>query len=109
VLYAGDGQTEIPGAELVAPLQVQARDSLGNGVPDVLVTFAVSGDAQLEMAEAYTDLDGVASVGLTLGSTPGTYAVTAAVPDSMTATGTPLAGSPVSLAAEAVALDFVPP
>lgn len=107
-LYAGDGQSELVTTNLAEPLQVQVLDSLGNGVPDVLVTFSADGDATLDSAEVYTDLDGVASVGLTLGTALGTYAVTAAVPDSMTVTGLPLAGSPLTLGAEAVAYGVAP-
>jgi hypothetical protein len=101
--FSGDAQQEIPLSPVPQPLQVQVRDSLGNGVPGMLVTFSVSGDATLDAAEAYTDLDGVAGVALTLGSALGAYTVTAAVPDSMTVTGLPLDGSPVVLGAEAVA------
>jgi hypothetical protein len=107
--FSGDTQQEIPLSPLPQPLQVQVRDSLGNGVPGMLVTFAVSGDATLDAAEAYTDLAGVAGVALTLGSALGAYTVTAAVPDSMTVTGLPLDGSPVVLAAEAVAYTLEAP
>ncbi|MGD8602874.1 MAG: Ig-like domain-containing protein, partial [Gemmatimonadota bacterium] len=102
-LYAGDAQSELVLTELAAPLQVQVLDTLGNGVAGVLVTFGVGGDAVLDSAETYTDLDGVASMGLTLGSALGAYAATASVADSLTESGTGLAGSPVGFTAEAVA------
>ena len=106
--FGGDGQSELALSDLAAPLQVQVLDSLGNGVPDVLVSFTVDGDAALEEPEVYTDLDGVASVGLTLGSALGAYTITATVADSLTVTGEPLDGSPVSLGAEAVAYSVAP-
>lgn len=102
-LYAGDGQSELALTALAAPLQVQVLDTLGNGVAGVLVTFGVGGDAVLDSAATYTDLDGVASMGLTLGSSLGTYAATALVADSLTESGTGLDGSPVGFTAEAVA------
>jgi len=102
-LHSGNDQTELTELALPAPLRVQALDEYGNGVPDVVVLFSVDGDAALEAGEVVTDLDGIASVALTLGSALGGYTVTADVPDSLTATGLPLAGSPVTFAAEAVA------
>jgi len=108
-LFSGDAQTELASTALAEPLRVLVTDSLGNGVPDVVVVFTVSGDAALEAAETVTDLDGVASMGLTLGTAQGVYDVTAEVPDSLTVTGTGLSGSPVALTAEAVAYTAVPP
>lgn len=116
VLASGDGQIELPSTALAEPLRVRALDALGNGVPDVLVTFEVDGDAVLEATEVTTDLDGVASVGLTLGTVVGSYAVTARAgvsdstavpdstvsPDSTTVPDIPLAGSPLAIGAEAV-------
>jgi hypothetical protein len=108
LLYAGDAQTELASTATPEPIRVQVVDSLGNGVPDVPVTFTVDGDAVLDAGEASTDLAGVASVGLTLGTTLGTYTVTALVPDSLTVTGLPLAGSPVQFTAEAVPYVLAP-
>lgn len=102
-LHSGDDQTELTGLALPEPLRVQALDQYGNGVPDVVVLFAADGDAALAAGEVVTDLDGIASVALTLGSALGGYTMTADVPDSLTATGLPLAGSPVTFTAEAVA------
>ncbi|MDT8340245.1 MAG: Ig-like domain-containing protein [Longimicrobiales bacterium] len=112
--YAGDAQTEIPGQPVPAPIQVRVVDDLGNGVPDVVVTFEVAGgagDAALDSLEVTTDLDGVAGVDLTLGTSLGAYTVTAAaaVADSLDPEPQPLAGSPVVFGAQAVAFQFTPP
>ncbi|HSG47219.1 MAG TPA: hypothetical protein VLA43_05300, partial [Longimicrobiales bacterium] len=112
--YAGDAQTEIPGQPVPAPIQVRVVDDLGNGVPDILVTFEVAGgagDAMLDSLEVTTDLDGVAGVRLTLGNSLGDYTVTAAaaVADSLDPEPQPLAGSPVVFGAQAVAFQFTPP
>ncbi len=107
-LLSGNEQSEITATPLAAPLQVVVTDSLGNGVADVLVTFVATGDAVLEAPEVSTDLDGVASVALTLGSTVGDYTIMASVADSLTVTGQPLAGSPVTFQASAVSYAVTP-
>ncbi|MEX2472255.1 MAG: hypothetical protein WEA34_08760, partial [Gemmatimonadota bacterium] len=112
--YAGDAQTEIPGQPVPSPMQVRVLDALGNGVPDVVVSFEVAGgadDAALDSVEVSTDLDGVAGVHLTLGSALGGYTVTAsaAVVDSLNPEPQVLDGSPVTLGAEAVAFELSPP
>ena len=112
--YAGDAQTEIPGQPVPSPLQVRVVDALGNGVPDIVVSFEVAGgagDAALDSVEVSTGLDGVAGVRLTLGSALGGYTVTAsaAVVDSLNPGPQILDGSPVTLGAEAVAFELSPP
>ncbi|HEU5211101.1 MAG TPA: Ig-like domain-containing protein [Longimicrobiales bacterium] len=105
----GDGQSELVGMALPQPLQVLVLDAEGNVVPDVLVVFSVDGDAALDAAEVYTNLDGVAAVHVTLGSAPGTYAVHATVPDSLVRSGEPLDGSPVIMTADAVTFSLDAP
>lgn len=95
-------------------MEVRVVDALGNGVPDIVVTFEVAGgtgDAALDSVEVSTDLDGVADVRLTLGSALGGYTVTAsaAVVDSLSPEPRVLDGSPVTLGAEAVAFQLSPP
>lgn len=112
--HAGDAQTEIPGQPVPSPMEVRVVDALGNGVPDIVVTFEVAGgtgDAALDSVEVSTDLDGVAGVRLTLGSALGGYTVTAsaAVVDSLNPEPQVLDGSPVTLGAEAVAFRLTPP
>lgn len=112
--YAGDAQTELPGQPVPSPVQVRVVDELGNGVPDIVVTFEVAGgtgDATLDSVEVSTDLDGVAGVHLTLGSALGAYTVTAsaAVVDSLDPEPQILDGSPVTFGAEAVAFELTAP
>jgi hypothetical protein len=108
-LYAGDAQTEVTGMPLPAPLQVLVVDSLGNPVPDVPVVFSVDADASLDQTEVTTDLDGIASVSMTLGSTLGTYTAQAVVPDSAIGTIVDFPGSPVVFTAEAVLFALATP
>jgi len=108
-LYAGDAQTEVTGMPLPAPLQVLVVDSLGNPVPDVPVVFSVDADASLDQTDVTTDLDGIASVSMTLGSTLGTYTAQAVVPDSAIGTIVDFPGSPVVFTAEAVPFALATP
>jgi len=90
-------------------LQVLVVDSLGNPVPDVLVVWSVDADASLDHDSVTTDLNGVSSVEMTLGSTLGTYNALAVVPDSTVGTIVDFPGSPVAFTAEAVPFALATP
>lgn len=62
----GDGQTGVPGALLPERLRVLLRDSTGNPVPGVAVSFQASPGASVELADAVTDVHGEASASLRL-------------------------------------------
>lgn len=108
-LYAGDGQTEVTGMPLPDSLQVLVVDSLGNPVPDVLVVWSVDADASLDQDSVATDLNGVASVEMTLGSTLGTYTAQAAIPDSTVGVIVDFPGSPITFSADAVPFALATP
>lgn len=92
---AGDGQTLMLGAAVPILPAVVVTDSLGNPVPGLPVTFAVSGGGGvLTGGGAVTDSTGAAAVGgWTLGRAVGSNQVTATAPGlapvSFTATGRP--------------------
>jgi Tol biopolymer transport system component len=96
---SGSGQSALVGTALANPIValVKAADSLG--VAGVAVRFALpSGAGTLTADSGVTDASGRTSVGWTLGTTPGVYALTAKVtgiPDSL-ATATATATSPAA-------------
>jgi len=74
VVVSGNGQTGAATAPLASPLVVAARDTFGNGVPGVAVTFSVtSGGGSVSPASATTGSAGTASTTFTLGPTVGTH------------------------------------
>ena len=86
VAFSGDNQAAVQGTALPNPPRVRITDANGQGVPNVLVTFAVtSGGGNMENATQPTDATGVASAGTwTLGTT-GTQTLTAtAAPGGIT-------------------------
>ncbi|MGH3372777.1 MAG: Ig-like domain-containing protein, partial [Nocardioidaceae bacterium] len=84
---SGDGQAGNVGAPLALPLVVEANDALGNPIPGLTVTFAVTqGGGSVEPSTATTGPNGQASTSFTLGSTAGqTHQVRATVNGSTTA------------------------
>jgi adhesin/invasin len=96
----GDGQTGVPGGELLQPVEVIVTDDEAHPVPGVAVTFTVTeGDGSLSAATVQTDIHGLAPVRWTLGPEAGTQTLQA------TATGTSgadLSGSPLSFTARAI-------
>ncbi|MBL0155900.1 MAG: Ig-like domain-containing protein [Bryobacterales bacterium] len=66
VKVSGDSQTGAPGALLPERLTVVLRDSAGNPVPGVAVTFQASPGAAMQAADAVTDMRGEASASLRL-------------------------------------------
>lgn len=95
-VVAGDGQSELPGRRLPAPLQVAVVDQHGNRVPDVPITFASSGTGVLDSSEVFTDLDGVASAWYTLGAAVEAETLSATLLDSAVADVVNIAGGPLA-------------
>jgi hypothetical protein len=93
VKFAGDSDTTTVGFPVTTKPVAKATDAFGNGVSGVNVTFAVaSGGGSLTGASQITGLDGTATVGSwTLGPAPGT--------NTLTASATGLAGSPLTFTA----------
>jgi uncharacterized protein (TIGR03437 family) len=73
----GDAQSGGVSALLPLPLQVAVRDSNGNPLPGVTVTFTASPGAAVSAASTLTDSSGLASVTLRLPSSTGIAEVTA--------------------------------
>ncbi len=74
---SGDAQVGIPGGVLPLALKVALRDSNGNGITGVPVTFNASPGAQVTPAKAVTDSSGVAETSLRLPSSEGVSLATA--------------------------------
>ena len=81
VKISGDNQTGHTGAALSQPLVVEVRDTNGNPLRRVTVTFAVTegGGGSLNPEATRTNSRGRASTRLTLGDNPGTNTVTVSV------------------------------
>jgi len=96
---AGNNQTQPAGTAVPIAPSVIVRDAQGNAVAGVAVTFAVApGNGGITGASQITNASGIAAVGSwTL--------ATAAGPNTLTATSTGLAGSPVSFGATGTAGD----
>ena len=96
---AGDGQTALAGAPTGIAPSVVVKDSSGNPVANVVVSFAITGGGgSLTQAADTTDVAGLASPGLwTLGIAIGG--------NTLAATASGLDGSPVNFTATAVATD----
>lgn len=93
IKVSGDSDMTAIGTPVAANPVVKATDAFGNGVSGVSVTFAVaSGGGSLAGGSQVTAIDGTATVGSwTLGPAPGT--------NTLTATATGLAGSPLTFTA----------
>jgi adhesin/invasin len=94
-----NGQQGAPGRELPQPIDVVVKDSDGQPVSGVTVTFRVSsGGGTLSSATAESDVNGLAAVDWRLGEELGTQRLEAIATN---AGGAPLNGSPVQLSATA--------
>lgn len=95
-LWVGDNQVVGPGDPVPINPTVRVTDVNGNPAPDVSVTFAigVGGGSLTGSAVQSTDSGGFASIGWTLGATPGS--------NTLTATVVGLTGSPVTFHASDV-------
>jgi adhesin/invasin len=95
-LASGNNQSAATGAQLPNPLVVVVKDANGNPVSGTTVTFAVaSGGGTLSAPSAMTDSSGYASTTLRLGPAPGG--------NSVTASATGLAGTPITFLATGTA------
>ena len=90
VVHLGDAQSAGAGTSVHTPPAARVADVDGNGVPGVLVTFAVeSGGGSITGPTAVTNGSGVATVGSwTLGSASGSNTLSATA--SISITGNPL-------------------
>ena len=78
-VVSGGNQSAAQSAPFASPLVFQVVNSAGNGVPGILVNFAVtSGTATLSSATGTTDQSGNVSITVTAGATAGPVVVTAA-------------------------------
>ena len=100
LLVAGDGQTGLIGYALNVPPALRVLDSANGPVPNVSVTFAVTGGGgSVTGASTTTDLFGVATVG--------SWTVQAGANTlSGTATGGGITGNPVAFSATGVNSSF---
>jgi adhesin/invasin len=73
---SGDSQT-VTSDSTSKPFVIKVVDRYGNAVSGVAVTWAVTGGGALAASTSTTDVNGMASVVLTLGATPGPYVITA--------------------------------
>lgn len=87
VSAASDGQSATVGQALAQPISVQVTDAVGNGIPDVVVTWTVlSGGGSVSSATSTTDASGNASVVWTVGSAAGANTLEASIATGATAT-----------------------
>ena len=99
-VVGGSGQSATAGSTLPTPVQVHARDSFGNSVSDVAITFAASNGGSFSPATATTDAAGNASAQWTLGPTAGGQTATMSQGGvSTTTTATATSGTATVLAA----------
>ena len=90
----GEGQSAPVNQQLANPLVVRVKDQNDAAMSGVSVSFSVTPSATLNPSSATTGANGEAQTRLTLGSTAGTYTVTARAtgitqPATFTATATP--------------------
>lgn len=83
-IVAGDAQTGSVYSPLSLPVSVHLTDKYGNDAPLQSVKFTSSGDGRTLPGSGFipTDSNGVASVTWRVGSTPGSYTLTAASGDN---------------------------
>jgi len=91
-IVSGDGQTGPAGSPLPNPLIVRVSNSSGQPISGQMVTYAVTaGGGTLTPTSAFTDINGLAQAGWTLGVIPGANTATASLgslsPVTLSATG----------------------
>jgi len=103
IALSGSGQQDTVTKTLKAPFVAKVTDQFGNGVAGATVTWArTAGAGTLAGSTSTTGADGTASMGYTLGATPGTETVTASVaglttPATFTATAVTGAASAIAV------------
>ena len=98
---SGSGQSALAGSAIGSPFVVRVLDQNGDAMAGVSVSFSVTPSGTVNPSNATTGSNGQTETRLTLGSTSGTYTVTASVAGitqavSFTATATPPAQQPVT-------------
>ena len=93
-VVSGDGQRARAGSQIANPLVVRVRDQNDAAMSGASVSFSVTPSGRVTPSSATTGANGEAQTRLTLGSTAGTYTVTARAtgitqPATFTATATP--------------------
>ena len=79
-LTSGNGQSALPGVTLPLPLTVTVLGAGGSPYPNVRVNWAVTtGSAALAAPADTTDANGVSTMTVTVGTTPGNLVVSASV------------------------------
>ena len=78
-IVSGNAQTAKVNTLLPKPLIVQVNDQYNDPIADLSISFSASAGGVLSQTAATTDAKGYAYTYFTLGSTPGTYQVTAEV------------------------------
>jgi adhesin/invasin len=73
---SGDAQTD-SSTHTSAPFVIKVTDKYGNAVSGVVVAWVVTGGGTLSAASTTTDVTGMTSTTLVLGSVPGPYVITA--------------------------------
>ena len=91
-IVSGDGQTGPAGSPLPNPLIVRVSNSSGQPISGQMVTYAVTaGGGTLTPTSAFTDINGLAQAGWTMGVIPGANTATASLgslsPVTLSATG----------------------
>ena len=76
-VVSGDGQSALVNQQLASPLVVRVKDQNDDPMSGVSVAFSVTPSATVSPSSATTGTNGQAQTQLTLGSTAGTYTVTA--------------------------------
>lgn len=103
VLVSGDTQTGSVAAALPIPVRVQIVDASGIPVPGVSIRFnATVGGGSVAPSSVTTDANGFASTSWTLGTIAGANTL------SVDRNGTPLPGSPSTIAFNAVGVPAAP-
>ena len=99
-IVSGDGQFGRMDRWLSSSLVVVVKDQHGTPFQDAMVNFSVSPSGRLSRSRMMTGSNGQAEIRLKLGSTAGTYTVTASVPgitDTVTFTAATVAATTVEI------------
>jgi adhesin/invasin len=100
-VVSGSGQSAIVGASFASPFVVVVKDSAGNPLPNISVTFAGGGET-VSPGTATTGSNGQAQTTVTASTTTGTYTVKA----SVTGVSTPASGTFTNLAGTVTTVTF---